>query len=331
MTNFPPSALESAFNFRDPTFYSYINVIKTGTYDAPPMRLIEMASDMSGHHHPLVRLAAGSAATEAGTVSYWSGIRNDWTLKNREEAIRIGNLIWYGIEDKELEQCAPTNDPDLEAELWALNLRRKMAIAYLPALQLAARARADKPITAQDAYGRFARVKQILLPTVGTLLEDPDDTSARSAAMRGLASEIATACLLQPEFLEPAPPTAYALPPEYIVTPASLRDDHHGYSAYRCDLNTYSVTEKGKRTSVQVGTPGQGPHHSFAVTRADLGGRLEPKQRFLRRIYQHEAGHTGDRAYLAEASETLRAGLKLYKQQHPKQSQYQHATIEDMA
>lgn len=316
MPDLPQSNLEFTFDFRDPVFYSYINIVEPGSPYAPPLHLIRMAVAMSKHHHPLVRFAGGWAAAEAGTINRWFGIKNRWTLPHREEALDIGNSIWLGIDDDEWEQFAPPDDDRLQAQMWSFNMRQHIAMAYLPSLQLAARARVGEPVTAQEAYERFKRVKQGLMPTIRTLLADPDSATIHSRAMRGLAREIAAAWMLQHEFLQLAPPPKDTPQPEYVVTPASLRDDHHRRPADRCDLNIFSLGGRGKRLPVQVGLQKEIRLNAFEITQSDLGGAAT-QQQFLRRIYKYEMGNPRPSAFLARISNKLRNRMKRNQLQLP--------------
>lgn len=303
MTKSSYSNLELVFGFHDPAFGAYMT--EQSLRYVSPSRLLELTAEMSSHHHPLVRYAAGWTATEAGIIPPWHAAKHgEWTLRHRQESVDIGHTIWGAIRDD--EWAASTDRHHLLDDLQALNTRRQIAMAYLPVFHLVAHGRAGEPLTAPDTYDRFKKVELGLSPIINSLL-----TSKLNNHTYGLARELASALLLQRKFLQP-PPTTDTPMDEPVIAPASLRHDHHVIKDYRSDLTAYFLREGGKKTAIQVGVFKKDTHSRIfqVIPTRDLAPYTEGQVDILRQIYQYIKGDTSFGANLTEISNNLCDRLK---------------------
>ncbi|HSX36255.1 MAG TPA: hypothetical protein VLH84_04970 [Patescibacteria group bacterium] len=283
--------LEAVHGFSDPAFAFYMSSFRIGGDAVPPFRAVEAAFAMSTHPHPLVRYAAGWAAIEAGTLSRRDAARSNWTMDDRNTALDVGGMIWRDIDDGEWARFVRPNDPYQEASILSLGLRQRVAQAYLPSLRLAARYLGGEQLTAADAYGELDESKRNLLSVARSLQTEPRRPRRYHDSVRGVAGELATAWLLQPEFMCPGPIDETTPLPQYVVAPASVRQDHHSNPRQRADLLAYSLRSRGKKTPVQVsGTAEHETDLLTIMTSRDL--KLPPRGqlRLLARICRHEAG-----------------------------------------
>lgn len=179
---------------------------------------------MADSENPLVRFTAGWAAAELGLFRNYRARNNGLTMERRNGALDNALACWRDIDDfAPFADSQPTEDRRLEAE--SFDIRRRQAMAYIPAMRLGAASLADERFAAKEAQVLWKQTFNYALHVSRMVTGLPQERPRQRTRRAGLANEVL--CGL----VDLSMPSR-----RYVPSPASIRHDLHARQARRSDF-----------------------------------------------------------------------------------------------
>jgi len=245
-----PHTLEQVFDFEDVSFRRYMEQPRH------PEKLHELIPLLAESDHPVVLVAAGSAAVEsalhpktARPLSPQSSSRERMRLLNSAETYWSRALAQFSSYFQE------QNDIELKDQFKFMSSQTMHKLAYIPMMKVAASLYANCPMP-------LAKMAAMQQKTTAKLLQVAEDTLNMSeqkvtsrADRTGLLGELACGMIGMVD--DPA---------KYILLPSSLRQDHDIRPMYRADFISIATRWPFLKAPVQV-TSFDANHKTLEKTR----------------------------------------------------------------
>jgi hypothetical protein len=236
------------------------------------------------HHHPIVRYAAGWAATEAAQYRERPSQPRQISLSTRMTSLEFASQQW-------LESCAALFAGESQAtnhlkrgEYYIHGLRALNALGSLPVMKLVAQLHTDELPSQTDITAELGRARHAQLENGMRAMTAPGLIVDQLIHRAGFLNELSAQWVLQDN----------AADTNHFFVPASMRFDHHVFYGKRADLVAHDIDGVHFRTMIQVSKDEKSydpDTKTFPVTGSDiyLPGRSSPLHT-IRALYDKEKG-----------------------------------------
>lgn len=237
------SNLELVFGFTDRAFNEYISLERTK--DILPSQLQSLSSEMSRHSHPIVMYAGGWAAAEASMLRMKDNNPTykdvDYSVSDRLQSLTNAQNMWLTAAEELHVLHGNTEDPKVSADLLGFELRAMQAISYLPSMRLISHLMGDQDISEQERDGYLRDTKQRVLSLSDVVIDLPGEDSEFLKVRSGVCNELLSGIFLQSDH-----------DPQFIIIPASVRQDNNASGGRRSDLVAVATVPPHPKTLIQV-------------------------------------------------------------------------------
>ncbi|HSX29439.1 MAG TPA: hypothetical protein VLE73_02670 [Candidatus Saccharimonadales bacterium] len=244
----PGASLEQQFGFTDAAFQRYMNL---GTISqTAPAELTRMASAMAKHEHPIVRYAAGWAYAEEGLHRSDVSTGESKPPDIRLDALHKANVLWATTEPYLADLQQQSSNEKLAANIWGIRLRAQQARAYVPNMQLIARARGGEQLSHESIIPAHQRTDSALTDLGTLILQHVALPQHRHEIVvrYGAGDEVLSGLLLH-----------RALRASHIIMAASVRQNNCLPVSRRTHLFAKSVVPSQQNKLIRIGGVGHQP------------------------------------------------------------------------
>jgi hypothetical protein len=237
MTHTWRCGLEQAFSLNIPPLREYMlsENPQVGISDDLGDRLM-----MSGH--PIARMAAGWVAAELALQPPHPQFNSWLSYDFRQESLGNAAGRWQDAADDLHDYGEAKTSPRRKSEVFSMEIRMKDALAYTPIMEIGAALLAGEPLD-DNVTDENRRTSRIQSAETASLLDISVDNLEMAWAIAGLRAELACGAVGQ-----------VAKSPNYLIMPASIRQDHHPDARERADYQALSVSAPHEVSLIQVTT-----------------------------------------------------------------------------
>ncbi|HSX33744.1 MAG TPA: hypothetical protein VLF91_05415 [Candidatus Saccharimonadales bacterium] len=212
-----------------------------------PQGLLDLASQMRNHLHPLIRYAGGWAAGEAGLFRPRPKRTRQgyvYPTEDRLAALQDAQQAWRRAEQAFHRAVLEAPDRDMAGNMWGLAFRARQALAYVPSMEIVAHLMGGSELSEPAIEAKLLATELDVLRLGRSLLKRQKGRGVPTYVRKGMGYEVIAGLLLQRH-----------RPLSHIIIPASLRQDNKLHETARGDLLAVALEGDHPRVLVGVTSP----------------------------------------------------------------------------